>query len=64
MSAGGAALRDALGVPQTGTVGILLAAKREGLVSALTPLLDQLSASGVRLSSRLYDEARRLAGEP
>jgi predicted nucleic acid-binding protein len=59
----GRSLAAALGVSQTGTVGILLTAKREGLISALTPLLDQLSASGVRLSSRLYDEARRLAGE-
>jgi predicted nucleic acid-binding protein len=59
----GRSLAAALGVSQTGTVGILLTAKRAGLISALTPLLDQLSASGVRLSSRLYDEARRLAGE-
>jgi predicted nucleic acid-binding protein len=59
----GRSVASGLGVPQTGTVGILLVAKREGLVSALTPLLDQLSASGVRLSFRLYDEARRLAGE-
>jgi predicted nucleic acid-binding protein len=59
----GRSLAASLGVPQTGTVGILLAAKRAGFISALTPLLDQLSASGVRLSSRLYEEARRLAGE-
>lgn len=56
-------LAAALGVAQTGTVGILLTAKRAGLISALTPLLDQLSARGVHLSSRLYEEARRLAGE-
>lgn len=53
----------ALGVPQTGTVGILLLAKRRGLIAAVTPLLDQLIANGVRLSGRLYDEARHLAGE-
>lgn len=56
-------LATPLGVPQTGTVGILLEAKRLGLIPAVTPLLDQLGASGVRLSPRLYEEARRLAGE-
>lgn len=56
-------LATTLGVPQTGTVGILLEAKRLGLIPAVTPLLDQLGASGVRLSPRLYEEARRLAGE-
>ncbi len=52
-----------LGIPQTGTVGILLAAKRAGLIPSITPLLDQLTASGVRLSARLYEEARCLAEE-
>lgn len=52
-----------LGISQTGTVGILLTAKRRGLISAVRPLLDQLTASGIRLSSRLYEEACRLAGE-
>lgn len=56
-------LAATLGVPQTGTVGILLIAKKQGVIPAVTPLLDQLGAKGVRLSSRLYDEARRLAGE-
>jgi predicted nucleic acid-binding protein len=52
-----------LGVPQTGTVGILLMAKQAGLVHLVRPLLDHLVAKGVRLSSRLYEEACRLAGE-
>jgi uncharacterized protein len=52
-----------LGIPQTGTVGILLVAKQRGLVPLVRPLLDELLSSGVRLSSRLYEEACRLAGE-
>jgi uncharacterized protein len=59
----GRSLAATLGVPQTGTVGILLIAKKQGVISAITPLLDQLGVNGVRLSSRLYEEARRLAGE-
>ena len=56
-------LAVALGVPQTGTVGILLLAKSKGVIPVVTPLLDQLGAHGIHLSSRLYEDARRLAGE-
>jgi predicted nucleic acid-binding protein len=59
----GRTLAAGLGVPHTGTVGILLEAKSAGLISSVTPLLDQLSSHGVRVSSRLYKEARRLSGE-
>jgi predicted nucleic acid-binding protein len=52
-----------LGIPQTGTVGILLAAKRARVIPSVKPLLDQLIASGVRLSVRLYEEALRIAEE-
>jgi uncharacterized protein len=52
-----------LGIPQTGTVGILLTAKHTGLIPLLRPLLDQLMTKGIRLSSRLYEEACRRAGE-
>jgi len=60
----GRRLATELGVSQTGTVGILLSAKRLGLVLLVRPLLDQLLESGVRLSPRLYEEACRLADEP
>jgi uncharacterized protein len=56
-------LAVALGIPQTGTIGILLAAKRAGSIPEITSLLNQLLENGVRLSPRLYEEARRLAGE-
>lgn len=59
----GRAVAAALGIPQTGTVGVLLTARQVGAISVVTPLLDQLVANGLRLSSRLYEEARRLAGE-
>lgn len=60
----GRRLATELGVSQTGTVGILLAAKQRGLIPFVRPLLDQLLGNGVRLSPRLYEEACRLAGEP
>ncbi|GAB4446036.1 MAG: DUF3368 domain-containing protein [Anaerolineae bacterium] len=59
----GRAVAAALGGQISGTVGVLLAAKALGQVQAVTPLLDALIASGVRLSPRLYEEAQRQAGE-
>lgn len=53
----------ALGIPLTGTVGVLLEAKRSGIVSQIQPLLDNMLLAGVRLSTRLYDNALKLAGE-
>ncbi len=59
----GRRIATSLGVQVTGTVGILLAGKRLGLVDQVTPLLDRLVHQGVRLSTSLYESARRLAGE-
>lgn len=59
----GRTIAQALGLDKTGTVGVLLAAKAEGQISAITPLLHALLAAGVRLSPRLYQEVQRLAGE-
>jgi len=54
---------EGLGLKITGSVGILIAAKRVGLVKAVTPLLDQLRAKQVRISQRLYKAAQVLAEE-
>jgi predicted nucleic acid-binding protein len=59
----GRRIAASLGVETTGTAGILLAGKRLGLLDRVTPLLDALLQKGVRLSPRLYETARRLAGE-
>lgn len=52
-----------LGVPVTGTVGLLLKAKQEGVIQALRPLLDALDANQFRIGDALRAEALRLAGE-
>ena len=54
---------ETLGIRLTGTLGLLLDAKRAGLVQALTPFLDQLQALGFRLASHTRAAVRRLAGE-
>jgi hypothetical protein len=46
-----------------GTLGVLLDAKQVGLVSTITPLLDQLQALGFHLSSRTREVILDLAGE-
>ncbi len=52
-----------LGLKLTGTLGILLEAKRKGYVVAVKPLIEQLVQRGIRLSDEVIAEALRLAGE-
>jgi uncharacterized protein len=51
------------GIRTLGVVGLLLAAKRQGLIARVRPLLDMLIARGFRLGRRLVEEALREAGE-
>jgi len=59
----GRRVAEARGLKKTGTVGTLIVAKKRGLISAVTPLLDRLLAAGFRMSDELYQTARVLAGE-
>jgi uncharacterized protein len=52
-----------LGVPVTGTVGLLIKAKQEGVIATVRPLLDALDANHFRISDALRAEALKLAGE-
>jgi uncharacterized protein len=54
---------ERLGLPLTGTLGVLLTAKHNGLVPALAPLIDQLLKEGLFLASELIRKALELAGE-
>jgi len=53
----------ALGVPLRGTLGIVLAAKRQGRIPAARPVLEDLLRSGLYLSRPVLDEALRRVGE-
>jgi predicted nucleic acid-binding protein len=46
---------QALGLPVIGTLGILLASKRRGLLPAVRPCLDALVNFGFHISPGLYD---------
>jgi len=55
---------EVLKIRLTGTLGILLDAKRRGLVSSVTPLLDDLQRLGFRLSDQTRRAVLRMAEEP
>jgi predicted nucleic acid-binding protein len=53
-----------LGLPVTGVLGVLLEAKKAGLVPAIKPILDQMEVVvAFRLKRSLYDAALQAAGE-
>jgi predicted nucleic acid-binding protein len=54
---------EALGLSLTGTLGLLLDAKRAGLIQAVGPLLDQLQALRFRVAPYTREAVLRLAGE-
>jgi predicted nucleic acid-binding protein len=56
-----AALR--LGMRVIGTAGVLLAAKQDGFIEKVLPLLNELREKGYWLSDALIFHARRLSGE-
>jgi predicted nucleic acid-binding protein len=59
----GRRLARRLGIPITGTIGVLLLAKERLLLLALAPVLDQLQEAGLYLSPPLVAKALALAGE-
>lgn len=52
-----------LGVPLTGTLGVLLRAKKQSLIDQIGPFVEQIRRGGIRLSDAVIEEALRLAGE-
>jgi len=54
---------SALGIPVRGTIGIILLAKRAGVLPLAKPLLSQLTESGFRIAPELLRAAYKLAGE-
>lgn len=56
-------LAQALHLSIVGTLGILLAAKRRGLLVAIGPCLDTLLQHGFRITPSLYENVLSAAGE-
>lgn len=53
----------ALGIPVRGTLGLVLTAKRRGIIPAASPVLERLRVSGMYLSDRVLNQALALVGE-
>ncbi|MFC2045896.1 DUF3368 domain-containing protein [Chloroflexota bacterium] len=56
-------LAEALGLTVAGIFGLLLRAKRAGLVPAVRPRVDAAVAQGFRVSPDLYQDVLELADE-
>jgi predicted nucleic acid-binding protein len=54
---------ERLGLPLTGTLGLLLAAKEAGLIELVTVWTDRLREAGLYLKPDLVQKILRLAGE-
>ncbi|MFO1433986.1 MAG: DUF3368 domain-containing protein [Candidatus Competibacteraceae bacterium] len=54
---------EALGLPLRGTVGLVLAAKQAGNITAARPILEQLRDSGMYLSEVVLKRVLRWVGE-
>lgn len=52
-----------LGLPVTGTLGVLIKAKREGYLSEIKPLLQQLVENNIYISDKIIDLCLKQVGE-
>ena len=52
-----------LGLPVTGTLGVLIKAKREGLINELKPILYQMTENGIYISQSLIELCLKQVGE-
>jgi len=52
-----------LGLKFTGTLGVLMRAKKEGILSELRPILEEIEKRGFRISGALKEKVLKLVGE-
>ena len=53
-----------LGIAFTGTLGLLLDAKKRGLIAAVAPVLDELDRHNFNMSPRIRESILKAASEP
>lgn len=56
-------IAEQLGLKYIGTIGIIVKAKLNGIISSIKPLLEKIKQTDFRLSLELEVESLRLAGE-
>jgi predicted nucleic acid-binding protein len=52
-----------LSIPVRGTLGVVLLARKTGLIQKIDPILEDISTAGLRIDSNLLEYIRSLAGE-
>ncbi len=52
-----------LGIPVRGTLGIVLAAKQQGVIPQARPVIEDMARAGLYLSRHVLEEALRRVGE-
>ena len=54
---------ETLGIPLLGTLGLVLKAKRKGIIPAARPVVERLKDAGMYLSASVLDRALAVVGE-
>ena len=54
---------ERLKLPLSGTLGVLLLAKEEGIISSVSPLLKAIQEVGLYLHEDLIEQVLKMAGE-
>jgi predicted nucleic acid-binding protein len=54
---------ERMGLPLSGTLGVLLLAKEEKIISAIAPILQKIQEAGLYFHSELIERVLQLAGE-
>ncbi len=54
---------ERLSLEVTGTLGVIIKAKKKGIISAIKPFLEKLSATNFRLTKAIEEEALKQANE-
>ena len=54
---------DKLKINYTGTLGILLKAKEQGILNSIRPLLDKIQQTNFRFSDKVFNDILKFAGE-
>jgi predicted nucleic acid-binding protein len=52
-----------LGLNYTGTLGILIVAKKKGLIISVTGIIKEISKTDFRIDEKLINEVKRKSGE-
>jgi predicted nucleic acid-binding protein len=56
-------LSEKVGIDYTGTFGIIIYAKKTGVIASVIPILDKIKQTNFRLSDSLVNEILKMAGE-